>query len=111
MLVQNYLYSQSLVNTLSIGQLTVKMVLGLMSQQRVFGGETNNMHFFDIRVFNPFALSYVNTPLAQCYRRYRLEKKRAYDQRVREIEHGSFLPLVISTGGGMGTTAMVVYRQ
>ena len=40
-----------------------------------------------------------------------LEKKRAYDQRVREIEHGSFSPLVFSTTGGMGTTATVVYRR
>ena len=67
--------------------------------------------FFDIRVFNPFAPSYRNVPLAQGYRRNELEKKRAYDQRVREIEHGSFSPLVFSTTGGMGTTATVVYKR
>ena len=67
--------------------------------------------FFDIRIFNPFAPSYRNAPLAQDYRRNELEKKRAYDQRVRESEHGSFSPLVFSTTGGMGTTAMVVYKQ
>ena len=39
------------------------------------------------------------------------EKKRAYDQRIREIEHGSFSPLVFSTTGGMGTTATVVYKR
>ena len=39
-----------------------------------------------------------------------MEKKRAYDQRVREIEHKSFSPLVFSTTGGMGTTATVVYK-
>ena len=67
--------------------------------------------FFDIRVFNPFAPSYRNVPLAQGYRRNELEKKRAYDQRVREIEHGSFSPLVFSTTGGVGTTATVVYKR
>ena len=67
--------------------------------------------FFDIRVFNPYAQSYRNTPLAQCYRRNEMEKKRAYDERVREIEHGSFSPLVFSTSGGMGTTATVVYKK
>lgn len=38
-------------------------------------------------------------------------KKRAYDQRIREIEHGSFSPLVISTTGSMGITATVVYKR
>ena len=30
---------------------------------------------------------------------------------MREIEHGSFSPFVFSTTGGMGTTAMVVYKR
>ena len=46
-----------------------------------------------------------------CNHRNELEKKRAYDQRVREIEHGLFSPLVFSTAGGMGTIATVVYKQ
>ena len=64
-----------------------------------------------IGVFNPFAPTYCNTPLAQCYRRNEMEKKRAYDQRIREIEHGSFSPLVFSTTGGMEMTATVVYKR
>ena len=32
-----------------------------------------------------------------------------YDQRIREVEHGSFSPLVFSTAGGMGPT--VVYKR
>ena len=50
-------------------------------------------------------------PLAQCYRKNELEKKRAYEQRIREIEHGSFSPLVFSAAGGMGTIATVVYKR
>ena len=53
---------------------------------------------------------YQNTPLAQCYRKNEQEKKRAYDQRVREVEHGSFSPLFTTTGG-MGTVATVVYKR
>ena len=34
-----------------------------------------------------------------------------YDQRIREVEHGSFSPLVFSTAGGMGPTASVVYKR
>ena len=76
-----------------------------------FWGNDRQRAFFDIRVFNPHAPSYQNTPLAQCYRKNEQEKKRAYDQRIREIEHGSFSPLVFSTTGGMGTTATVVYKR
>ena len=64
--------------------------------------------FFDVRVFNHFVQSCRNTPLAQCYRRNELEKRRAYDERV---EHGTFSPLVLSTTGGMGNTATVVYKR
>ena len=76
-----------------------------------FWGNDRQRAFFDIRVFNPFAPSYQNTPLAQCYRKNELEKKRAYDQRVREIEHGSFSPLVFSATRGMGAVATVVYKR
>ena len=40
-----------------------------------------------------------------------LEKRRAYDERVREIEHGSFSPLVFSTAGGISTSTIVVYKR
>ena len=40
-----------------------------------------------------------------------MEKRRQYDERVREIEHGSFSPLVFTTSGGMGTTATTVYKR
>ena len=76
-----------------------------------FWGRYRQCVYFDIRVFNPFAQSYLNTSLAQCYRRNEQEKKREYEQRVREIEHGSFAPLVFSTYGGMGNTATIVYKR
>ena len=76
-----------------------------------FWGRNRQRAFFDVRVFNPFAQSLRNTPLPQCYRQNELQKKRAYDQRVREIERGSFSALVFSTTGGMGTTATTVYKR
>ena len=73
-----------------------------------FWGRDRQCAFFDdVRVFNPFAQSHRNTPLAQCYRRNEMEKRRQYDERVREIEHGSFSPLVFTTSGGMGTNRIV----
>ena len=56
-------------------------------------GETGNA-FFDVRVFNSFVQSHRNTPSAQCYRWNEMERRRQYDERVREIEQGSFSPLV-----------------
>ena len=76
-----------------------------------FWGRDRNRAFFDIRVFSPFAQSYRNTTLSQCYKKNEQEKKRAYDQRIRDVEHGSFSPLVFSTSGGMGPTANVVYKR
>ena len=67
--------------------------------------------FFDIRVFNPLAHTYRSLPLPTCYRKHEQEKKRAYDQRIREVEHGCFSPLVFSAAGGMGPTANVVYKK
>jgi len=76
-----------------------------------FWGRDRQRSFFDVRVFNPHAQTYQNTSLAQCFRRNELEKRRAYDERIRQIEHGSFSPLVFSTSGSMGPTATVVYKR
>ena len=76
-----------------------------------FWGRDRQSAFFDVRVFNLYAQTYRNSTLAQCYRRNELEKKRAYAKHVREIEHGSFSPLVFSTAGGTGTTATVFYKR
>ena len=36
-------------------------------------------------------------------------EKRSYEERVREVEHGSFTPLVVSATGGMGKAPTVMY--
>ena len=76
-----------------------------------FWSSDRQQAFFDVRVFNPFAQCHRNSSLTQCYRKNEQEKKRAYDERVREVEHGSFSPLVFTTSGGMGPTATVVYKR
>ena len=76
-----------------------------------FWGRNRQSAFFDVRVFNPYALTYRNSNLSQNYRINEQEKKRAYGERIREIEHGSFSPLVFSTAGRMGNTATVVYKR
>ena len=76
-----------------------------------FWGDRHQSAFFDVRMFNPFALSNRRRTLASCYRHHEREKRREYDQRVREIERGTFTPLVFSAAGGMGTAATVTYKR
>ena len=73
-----------------------------------FWGGPFERAFFDVRVFNPHAPSN-SQPLPACYRKHENLKKRAYEQRVREIEHGSFTPLIMSLTGGLGNAASVSY--
>ena len=49
--------------------------------------------------------------LLSTYRRHEQEKKRQYDQRIREVEHSTFTPLVLSTTGGMGRAATTFYKR
>ena len=76
-----------------------------------FWGKDHQTAYFDVRIFNPFAQSYANSSISKCYRKHELDKKREYEERVREIEHGSFSPLVFSTAGGMGPIATTVYKR
>ena len=57
------------------------------------------------RVFNPHAQSNRHSSLSTCYRKHKRIKKRAYEQRVREVEHASFTPLVLAETGGMANEA------
>ena len=76
-----------------------------------FWGIPSQRAFFDVKVVNPLSESYRSCSLDSVYKRAEEEKKRKYDQRVREIEHGSFAPLVFSTGGGLAPIAIQVYNR
>ena len=67
--------------------------------------------FFDVRVFFPHASSYSATRLSSLYKQHERQKRREYGQRVREIEHGGFTPLVFSTSGGMAPEAAVFLKR
>ena len=67
--------------------------------------------FLDVRVFNPSTQSNRCGPLASVYRRHKQEKKRQYEQRVWEVEHATFTPLVMSSTGGMGRAATTFYER
>ncbi len=69
-----------------------------------------NVHF-DIRVFYPNAQSNRSAQLSTAYNKHESEKRRVYGHRVRDIEHGSFSPLVFSSTGGMGKEAKIVLKR
>ena len=49
--------------------------------------------------------------LSSTYRRHELEKRRSYEQRIHEVEHSTFTPLVLSSTGGMGKAATTFYKR
>ena len=76
-----------------------------------FWGSRFEKAFVDIRVFNPCAQSNHRSPLASVYRRHEQEKKRHYEERVREVELATFTPFVMSTTGGMGRAATTFFKK
>ena len=64
-----------------------------------------------MRVFNPYAPSNRRLNLSACYKYHENIKKRAYEQRIREVERGSFTPIVLSCTGGMGRAAITTYKR
>ena len=76
-----------------------------------FWGSSSQRAFSNVRVFNPCAQSNRNPELSAVHQRHEREKRRAYQQRVCEVERGSFMPLVFSTAGGRGRAASVFYKR
>ena len=78
------------------------------SGHRASGVTDTDAHFL---IFYPNAPSYRNLELGSVYRQHEKEKKRSYEDRVREVEHGSFTQLMFSTSGGMETLATTAYKR
>ena len=76
-----------------------------------FWGGRFERAFFDVRIFNPHASSNRTSLIASSYRRHEQEKRRVYERRVREIEHATFTPFVMSSTGGIGPCATVVLKR
>ena len=76
-----------------------------------WGSDRHQCAFFDVRVFYPLAHSYRNMPQDRCYRHHEDLKRRAYEERVREVEGGSFTPLVFSSLGGASPATTVFLKR
>ena len=59
---------------------------------------------------HPNTQSCRQSSLESCYKREeKKKKKRAYEQRILDVEHGTFTPLMFSTSGIMGRLARTFY--
>ena len=64
-----------------------------------------------LRVSDPNACRYLNKSLQQRHVMNEKEKKRAYNERVLQIEHGTFTPLVFSIYGTMRRECRTFYSR
>ncbi len=65
-----------------------------------FWGYSDQRVLFDVKVVNPLSQTYANMSLPACYQRAEQLKKR-----IREVEHGTFSPIIFATTGGVGPVA------
>ena len=76
----------------------------------LYGGRYERS-YLDIRVFNPHAPSNRASSAGSCYKRDEQEKRRAYDERIQQVERATFIPVVFSAHGGMGKSANSLYKR
>ena len=65
----------------------------------------------DVKVFNPLAQVYQNQTLKAAHKSNENGKKRAYNERVQNVEHGTFTPLVFTCFGGMSVECTKFYNR
>ena len=64
-------------------------------------GQPLQRAFFDVKVFHPLAQSYRHQSLESTFRSMENQKKRKYNTKIQDNEHGTFTPLIFSIIGGM----------
>ena len=70
-----------------------------------WGASRHERAYFDVRVFYPHACSHCHRSLPQIYRSQEMEKRRQYQERILNVDGGTFTPLVFSAMGGAGPAA------
>ena len=73
--------------------------------------QAGHMTFFGVRIFNPTTKRYVNQEISKTYEVNESEEKKLYNERILQIKHGSFTPLVKSATGGMGRECKKFYAR
>ena len=66
--------------------------------------------YFDVRVTNPECQSQKDKTLKAILKKHEAEKKRQYNQRIMQVEHGTFTPLVFTTSGVMAPECLLYHK-
>ena len=67
--------------------------------------------YFDVKVVSPFARSNAHLDPAQLYKNAERAKIREYKERILNVEHADFNPLVFTTCGGMSPQSHIVLKR
>ena len=67
--------------------------------------------YFDIKVVSPFARSNAHLSPAQLFKNAERVKIREYKERILNVEHADFNPLVFTTCGGMSPQSHIVIKR
>ena len=67
--------------------------------------------FLDVMVVHPNSDSYLDRDTQKLYQQKERDKKKKYNDRILQVEKGSFTPLIFSTTGGMGPEATKYHRR
>ena len=67
--------------------------------------------FFDVRVFDLSASRYANQTMQQCFAKNEKEKKINYNERIINVDNGSFTPLIFSIHGGIACECSTFYSR
>ena len=81
-----------------------------ISMNGFWGGQYEKT-FLDVRVFNSYANSYKNIEIEKCYKRHETEKKKMYEERILNVEHSTFTPLIFSVTGGMSRECTLFFKR
>ena len=81
------------------------------NQYSITHGVTQVRKLIKTSVSSAFANTNRCNSLASCFQSHDREKRRTYEQRVREIEWASFTPLVFSALGRMNKPAETTYKR
>ena len=73
--------------------------------------QAGQMAFFDARVFNSNARRYTKQEFSKTYQLNEKEKKRLCNERIMQVEHGTFTPFVMFATRGMGRESSKFYLR
>ena len=68
-------------------------------------------NFIDVKVTHLNCQSYINKDSSSVYSSHERQKKSKYNERIIQIEKGTFTPIVMSTTGGMGNEAKKFHKR